>query len=76
MKHEKDKAIVYIITHLALGGAQKVCLALFNGLKEQGLPTYLITGKEGEFDHSTGTFSQYSYHRFFVPCYTFEIALA
>jgi glycosyltransferase involved in cell wall biosynthesis len=36
--------IVYVITKLELGGAQKVCLTLFN---ELSLPTTLISGNEG-----------------------------
>lgn len=39
--------IVYIITKLELGGAQKVCLALFEGLKNCGHHTWLISGKQG-----------------------------
>jgi len=42
-----DTALVYIITHLELGGAQKVCLSLFHGMHEQGFVPYLITGPEG-----------------------------
>jgi glycosyltransferase involved in cell wall biosynthesis len=40
-------AIVYIITKLELGGAQKICLSLFKEIAAKGLPTYLITGNEG-----------------------------
>lgn len=39
-------AIVYIITKLELGGAQKVCLSLFNGLQKES-PVFLISGDEG-----------------------------
>ena len=39
--------IVYIITKLELGGAQKVCLALHKGLKDQGFTSTLISGDEG-----------------------------
>lgn len=39
--------IVYIITKLELGGAQKVCLALMNGLVSNNVPTGLISGNEG-----------------------------
>src|SRR3990167_7542360 len=41
-----NKPILYIITKLELGGAQKVCLALFKGLHEAN-KTYLISGTEG-----------------------------
>jgi|SRR5579859_415483 len=39
--------VVYIITKLELGGAQKVCLSLLNGLKEAGTPVSLISGADG-----------------------------
>lgn len=40
--------VVYIITKLELGGAQKVCLTLFNEIKNHAQsPTYLISGAEG-----------------------------
>jgi len=38
--------VVYIITKLELGGAQKVCLSLFNQLGQQRT-TYLISGTQG-----------------------------
>jgi glycosyltransferase involved in cell wall biosynthesis len=47
MKHTKDLHVVYIITKLELGGAQKVCLSLFEGLQRQNIDTYLISGNEG-----------------------------
>lgn len=39
--------VVYIITKLELGGAQKVCLSLFNSLQKKGYAAHLISGKEG-----------------------------
>lgn len=47
MKHN-EITVIYIITKLELGGAQKVCLSLFNGLKEEHVPL-LISGNEGYF---------------------------
>lgn len=47
MKHSKDIAVVYIITKLELGGAQKVCLSLFEGIDSDSINTYLISGNEG-----------------------------
>ncbi|MCL4361349.1 glycosyltransferase [Candidatus Dependentiae bacterium] len=41
-----DINVLYIITKLELGGAQKICLSLFKNLKTD-LNTYLISGKEG-----------------------------
>ncbi|MCK4265436.1 glycosyltransferase family 4 protein [Candidatus Babeliales bacterium] len=38
---------VFILTKLELGGAQKVCLSLFKGLKKFGAKTTLISGNEG-----------------------------
>lgn len=62
MKLSSDTALVYIITHLELGGAQKVCLSLYEGLKKQGVPTYLIAGKQGALVHTL----QPSDHLFFL----------
>jgi len=39
--------IVYIITKLELGGAQKVCLSLHKGLKANNISSTLISGDEG-----------------------------
>jgi glycosyltransferase involved in cell wall biosynthesis len=47
MKHKKEICLVSIITTLELGGAQKVCLALHNGVKESGNESLLIAGGEG-----------------------------
>lgn len=47
MKHSKDLAVVYIITKLELGGAQKVCLSLFDGIDSKNITPYLISGNEG-----------------------------
>ncbi len=41
-------AVVYIITKLELGGAQKVCLSLFEDVPHTGFQTYIMTGSEGE----------------------------
>jgi glycosyltransferase involved in cell wall biosynthesis len=46
MKH-KQIHVVYIITKLELGGAQKVCLTLFNDMPAYGITTHLISGVEG-----------------------------
>lgn len=48
MKNKKEQtAIVYIITKLELGGAQKVCLTLFNGVDSDQYQTHLISSSEG-----------------------------
>lgn len=39
--------VVYILTKLELGGAQKVCLALMDGMAQHHVPATLISGKEG-----------------------------
>lgn len=41
------QTIVYIITKLELGGAQKVCLSLFTELQKKNTQTFLITGTQG-----------------------------
>ncbi|MBS1986681.1 glycosyltransferase [Candidatus Dependentiae bacterium] len=47
MKHTNNPHIIYILTKLELGGAQKICLALFDGVATQEMTTALITGAEG-----------------------------
>lgn len=47
MKHTKDLHVVYIITQLELGGAQKVCLSLLEGLEQKHAHTFLITSAQG-----------------------------
>ncbi len=42
-----NDCVVYIITKLELGGAQKICLSLFKEMAAKGIETYLITGSEG-----------------------------
>lgn len=42
-----SKAVVYIITKLELGGAQKVCLSLFKHVAQEKVKTFLITGDKG-----------------------------
>jgi len=44
---KKNIQVVYIITQLELGGAQKVCLSLFKGLEQAGYTTQLISGTQG-----------------------------
>jgi glycosyltransferase involved in cell wall biosynthesis len=44
---QHSDAIVQIITKLELGGAQKVCLEIAQGLKTNNVPNYLISGNEG-----------------------------
>lgn len=47
MKPKPEIKLVYIITKLELGGAQKICLSLFEGLKKLGTDTFLISGSDG-----------------------------
>ncbi len=47
MKKKGNVPIVYIITKLELGGAQKVCLSLFQELEKKEHETWLISGTEG-----------------------------
>ncbi len=44
---QKNQTVVYIITKLELGGAQKVCLALLDGLRKENFETILISGSDG-----------------------------
>jgi glycosyltransferase involved in cell wall biosynthesis len=52
MINKNDTVVVYIITKLELGGAQKVCLSLFNGLQQAGKTTLLISGSQGKLVES------------------------
>lgn len=47
MEEKKEITLIYIITKLELGGAQKVCITLFNGLNKN-FNTYLITSQDGQ----------------------------
>lgn len=44
---KREIPVVYIITKLELGGAQKVCLSLHEGLQKNGHKSFLITGNQG-----------------------------
>lgn len=47
MAQQKNIDVLYIITKLEMGGAQKVCLALFDGLKNYNITALLLSGSEG-----------------------------
>jgi len=47
MKESTHVQVVYVITKLELGGAQKVCLSLFKGVRDCGGTSCLISGPEG-----------------------------
>lgn len=44
---KKKTAIVYVVTKLELGGAQKICLRLFNDLQSKDTDTFLFSGTSG-----------------------------
>ncbi len=52
MGKKKGIHVIYIVTKLELGGAQKVCLALFNALQKQH-QSWLISGSEGQLVSET-----------------------
>ncbi len=47
MESEKDQFVLYVLTKLELGGAQKVCLTLLKGIAQCGYSSGLITGTDG-----------------------------
>ena len=47
MEKENRLHVLYILTKLELGGAQKVCLSLLKGISKYGLKSSLISGSEG-----------------------------
>ncbi|MCL4229409.1 glycosyltransferase [Candidatus Dependentiae bacterium] len=56
MKQKKETAIIYIITKLELGGAQKICLSLFNETPiDTPFDSFLITGPEGKLVSEVST---------------------
>ena len=68
---KKELHIVYIITKLELGGAQKVCLALFNGLTQSGHTALLISGAQGALVEKV----QHNSFVYLLPTLTREITL-
>lgn len=57
MSKIKSPHIIYIITQLELGGAQKICLNLMKGLLAQGTDVSLISGTEGPLVEQTTQFT-------------------
>ncbi len=47
MDNKQQVHVLYIITKLELGGAQKVCLSLLEGVRAHGTSSSLISGTEG-----------------------------
>lgn len=70
MKQKKELHVVYIITKLELGGAQKVCLALKKGLEEEGHICPLISGTSGKLSSTV----QKSSHVYLLDSFTREVS--
>lgn len=47
MIDSKSIHVLYVLTKLELGGAQKVCLTLLNGMRAHGITSSLISGTQG-----------------------------
>lgn len=47
MKQKKELHVVYIVTQLELGGAQKVCISLLKNVPSHHIKTFLIAGNYG-----------------------------
>lgn len=47
LTYKKKSNVLYIITKLELGGAQKVCLSLLKGIKDNGGFAGLVSGDQG-----------------------------
>jgi glycosyltransferase involved in cell wall biosynthesis len=67
----KQKVIVYIITKLELGGAQKICLSLYQN-NSVDFDTVLITGTEGKLVEQV----QHNHNVIFLPSLKREISCA
>jgi len=66
MKNKKEIQVLYIITQLERGGAQKVCLSLFKGMKSCGHNSFLISGDgplEKEIESHENVFILKSFQR-------------
>jgi glycosyltransferase involved in cell wall biosynthesis len=70
MKQKHKPHVVYFITKLELGGAQKVCLELFNSLPSHGFETTLISGISGELVPPT-----YTSNTILLPALQREVSL-
>jgi glycosyltransferase involved in cell wall biosynthesis len=61
MKKREKQHVVYILTKLELGGAQKVCLSLLNGVRNKDISSSLITGSTGALLEETKQFNSVYY---------------
>jgi glycosyltransferase involved in cell wall biosynthesis len=68
---KKDISVVQIITKLELGGAQKVCLSIMDGLKNHDIPTFLISGQEGSLVSKVNPLD----HVYLLPHFKREISI-
>jgi len=71
MKQKKELTVLYIITKLELGGAQKVCLSLFNGMENQGIQSFLLSSADGTLVENVIN----NPHAILLPALKREIAL-
>ncbi len=71
MKQKKELHVLYIITKLELGGAQKVCLALKKGLEEAGHTCPLISGSTGKLADTV----KESSHVYLLDSFTHDVSL-
>jgi glycosyltransferase involved in cell wall biosynthesis len=53
MIKKKEIHVLYIITKLELGGAQKVCLSLFDELQKKQHNAWLVSGSQGKLVNQT-----------------------
>lgn len=66
----KKLYVLYVITKLELGGAQKICLDLYQGVPEQGIGTGIMTGSEGEL---MSALKQQEHNTYFIGTFKREI---
>lgn len=70
MKQKNNIHVVYIITKLELGGAQKVCLELFKGLQHANISSHLISGAHGTLSDSV----KHNDHVILLDAFTREVS--
>jgi glycosyltransferase involved in cell wall biosynthesis len=71
MTRHKKLQVIHIITKLELGGAQKVCLSILEGLNKEGHLTFLISGNDGVLT----SYAQHVTRTILLPSFKREVTL-
>lgn len=71
----KPVSVLHIITKLELGGAQKVCLTILEGLHRSGNTPLLLSGTSGTLAQQVKDSQQLPYTTLLVDTFTREVSL-